>query len=759
MITETRDFLQHLPPESLSRLFKRQLRGAFDRSIASAIMWSFALFSLWVGSLNFIQLWGISASILYLILINPPMLLVLKGISTKKAYELFSLAVNQLEIIGYTAIIYFCGGVEATYLTLIYAALIAYVGIAAPRRHSYIIAGLCSVTYGLMVALDHLDYLPHMGIFSEEALPLSDQSLIVSVVVALLFVVAYLSGTAASLLRAKRDMLSQKNLEMAQANLKLEQEIDDRKQAEVALRVSEEKYRGILESIEDGYYEVDLEGNFEFFNESMCRILGYSQKELPGLNIRNNMDEENAEIVLGAFTKVFRTGTAGREVDLKLLRKDGTICFIAISISLIRDPGGQAVGFRGIVRDTTERKIAEEEKEKLKDRLQRAQKMEAIGTLAGGVAHDLNNLLSGVTTYPEFLLSDMPETSPLRKPIMRIQKTGEKAAAVVQDLVILARGGVVIAEPINLNEIIEDYLDSPEHFKIQELNPHVRLETRLDPSLSNIMGSPNHLFKTIMNLVSNAVEAIHENGDIHIYTSNSYIDEPVKGYDTVKDGEYAELTVQDTGAGLSDNDIERIFEPFYTKKILGRRGTGLGMAVVWGTVKDHKGYIDIESSEGKGTKITLYFPATKKRTEKEKSQIRLQDYNGNGESVLVVDDVQEQREIAVSILTRLKYSVASVSSGEEAVSYVKEHPVDLIILDMIMDPGMDGLDTFKQILEINPGQKAVIASGFSETERVKEAKRLGVGRYIRKPYTLENIAFAVREELNKQPDEALISNK
>ena len=231
--------------------------------------------------------------------------------------------------------------------------------------------------------------------------------------------------------------------------------------------------------------------------------------------------------------------------------------------------------------------------------------------------------------------------------------------------------------------------------------------------------------------------------------SVSIIDRPVSGYDSVDEGDYIVLEVSDTGVGIAKQDMVRIFEPFYTKKQMGRSGTGLGMAVVWGTVKDHNGYIDVQSEEEKGTTFTLYFPATREELVKEKALFPLEDYMGKGESVLVVDDMKDQREIAVNMLDTLGYAADAVSSGEETIQYLKERIVDLIILDMIMDPGMDGLDTYKRIIQLHPGQKAIIASGFSETERVREAQRLGAGVYIKKPYTLEKIAVAVREELGK----------
>jgi CheY-like chemotaxis protein len=375
--------------------------------------------------------------------------------------------------------------------------------------------------------------------------------------------------------------------------------------------------------------------------------------------------------------------------------------------------------------------------------------MEAIGTLAGGVAHDLNNILSGIVSYPELLLLDLPPQSPLTKPILTIQKSGEKAAAIVQDLLTLARRGVAATEVVNLNSIIMEYLLSPEHAKLEMNHPNVQIKRRLDPNLLNILGSPVHLSKTIMNLVSNGAEAMLDGGKMLITSENRYEDRSKYAYDDIKEGDYATVTIKDNGIGISQEDLERIFEPFYTQKSMGRSGTGLGMAVVWGTVKDHQGYIDIQSKEGKGTSITLYFPVTRKEFKKEVDLVSWESLMGHGESILVVDDVQEQREIASEILEKLGYSVITVSSGEDAITYMQDNPADLMVLDMIMDPGMDGLETYQRVLEINPVQKAIIASGYSESKRVKETQRLGAGEYVKKPYLLEKIGRAVRVELGK----------
>jgi CheY-like chemotaxis protein len=239
-------------------------------------------------------------------------------------------------------------------------------------------------------------------------------------------------------------------------------------------------------------------------------------------------------------------------------------------------------------------------------------------------------------------------------------------------------------------------------------------------------------------------------GVVKIKTANEYLYKPMEGYDQIKEGDYVVLKVSDTGEGIPTADLKRIFEPFYTKKVMGRSGTGLGLAVVWGTVKDHNGYINVQSEEGKGSIFTLYFPITRDAVRPETTPPAIPKYMGKGESILVVDDIKGQRDLATVMLKKLNYNVACVSSGEEALAYLMEHQPDLILLDMIMDPGMDGLDTYKKIIEIRPGQKAIIVSGFSESDRVHEAQQLGAGAYVRKPYVMEKLGLAVREELDKK---------
>jgi two-component system cell cycle sensor histidine kinase/response regulator CckA len=403
---------------------------------------------------------------------------------------------------------------------------------------------------------------------------------------------------------------------------------------------------------------------------------------------------------------------------------------------------------REMEQEIEERKQAEEALRESEEKLTRAKKMEALGLLAGGVAHDLNNVLSGIVSYPELLLLDLPEDSKLRNPIETMQASGHRAAAIVQDLLTVARGVATTREPLHLNEIVSDYLNSPEFKKLEKFSPTVTVKTCLDTDLLNISGSHVHIRKVVMNLVSNASEAIEGSGNVTISTMNRYVDRPLRGYDDVNTGEYAVLAVSDDGPGISSDDLERIFEPFYTKKVMGRSGTGLGLAVVWNVVQDHKGYIDLITDEN-GTTFELYFPITREEISGQHLSIPIKDYKGSGETILVVDDVGSQRDISCRMLEKLGYKAKAQSSGEGAVEYLKENTVDLIVLDMIMDPGINGLLTYERIIKTHPNQKAIIVSGFAETDDVKKAQRLGAGPYIKKPITLEKIGMAIRDELKK----------
>jgi len=530
-------------------------------------------------------------------------------------------------------------------------------------------------------------------------------------------------------------------------------DITERKQTEEALRESEQRFRAITSTASDAILLMDDKGKIVYWNPAGERIFGYTEQEAIGKDLHLLLAPQRLHASyqkgFAGFVQTGQGPVVNRTIETMAINKAGGEFPIEISTSAMNIK--ERWHALGIIRDITERKRTEDEKRGLEERLNRAEKMEALGVLAGGVAHDLNNVLGVVVGYSELLLLKTEVSNTVRSYISKILKGGERAAAIVQDLLTLARRGVSGKDVVNLNQIVADFQELPEYENLVSYHPSVEIQAVLEPDLPNISGSSVHLAKSLFNLVSNGCEAMPQGGILSIRTTDQYLDKPIQGYDEVREGEYVSLSVSDSGEGISETDLKRVFEPFYTKKIMGRSGTGLGLAVVWGTVKDHAGYVNVQSEEGKGSTFTLYFPVTKDETTDIGMIISPSQYMGKGETILIVDDVKGQRELATEMLRKLNYRITSVDSGEEAVLHLKEHPCDLLILDMIMDPGMDGLDTYKKVLEISPGQKAIIVSGFSESGRVHAAQALGAGAYVRKPYVIEKLGLAVRRELDRIP--------
>jgi len=543
--------------------------------------------------------------------------------------------------------------------------------------------------------------------------------------------------------------------ELSKTNEQLREEIKEHKVAETALRKSEQHYRSTLNDLLVGVVVHASDTSILLSNPEATNILGLTYEQMSGkksIDPEWSFVHEDSTIMKVEdypVSKVVSTRKPLHGYVLGINRPDRNyVTWVIVNASPVFSIDSELEKVVVNFVDITSHKQMEEALRESEEKLTRSNKMEAMGLMAGGVAHDLNNILSGIVSYPELILLDLPEDSPLRKPIKTIQESGMRAADVVEDLLTIARGVASGKEVLNLNTVVEEYLDSAEHQKLERIHPLTVFKTELDSELLNITGSASHVKKILMNLIVNASEAIEGKGTVTVSTINRYLDEPLKGYEDVRTGEYVVLAISDDGSGISPQDLDRIFEPFYTKKVMGRSGTGLGLAVVWNTVQDHKGYINVKSSE-KGTVFELYFPVTREEVAAEKEEVPLDDYIGHGEKILVVDDEERQRQIASGILTRLGYNAETVSSGEAAIEYVKEHPVDLIVLDMVMPKGINGRKTYEEIIKIHPGQKAIIASGYAKTKEVDRAQELGAGKYIKKPYTLPKVGLAVKEELGK----------
>lgn len=509
------------------------------------------------------------------------------------------------------------------------------------------------------------------------------------------------------------------------------------------LQMSQQKYLDLYDNAPDIYITTLSNGKISSINKFGLEILGYEHQDLLGKYIWEVIYEKD----IAEVKNIFQAKYSQYEWDCRIRTKDKNILWIHSSLRFFQNEENHTNEFLVISRDITRRKEMEEEKKELQNKLVNAQKMEALGLLAGGVAHDLNNILSGIVTYPDIILLDPNLSDEIREGVEIMQNAGKRAAAIVQDLLTSSRRGVFHKEVLSMNNLVEDYLSSPEFKIFKQQYPHINIIQKLEQKLLPIYGSSLHIRKAIMNLIINAFEAIKTNGEITISTHNKYIDTPLKKYETIAMGEYATLCIHDTGEGLSLQDMQRIFEPFYTKKVMGRSGTGLGLAIVWNTIRDHNGYIDIKSNRS-GTQFELFFPLTRRELKEQiDDKTTLDDMRGNGQKILIVDDEDIQRKILKQLLVRLNYTVSLVENGEQAIAYLKTHTADLLILDMIMPQGINGRGTYEEIVKDNPHQKAIIVSGFAETEEVKKAQFLGAKQFIKKPYILKNIAIAIKKEL------------
>jgi PAS domain S-box-containing protein len=508
-------------------------------------------------------------------------------------------------------------------------------------------------------------------------------------------------------------------------------------------------FKTFAESSNQGMGWADSDGNIEYVNSALAALFGENDQTSPlGKNVVTTYypEKEQQKLKEEIFPRVIKNGDWAGELTIRQI--NGKLIPTHNNFFRIHNETMDPIFFANIVTDITERKKAEKEKDKLTEKLHQAKKMESIGLMAGGVAHDLNNILSGIVGYPELILQNLAKDSELREPIEAIHQSGQRAATVVADLLTVARGVASTREPCDLNLLIEEYLNSPEGIKLKSLYPNIIYKHEVKAENADIACSPVHVKKCIMNLVTNASEAIIDNGTVIISTHNHHVNGAAHIKQKIECGEYVVLCIQDTGPGISNENLKHIFEPFYSKKVMGHSGTGLGLTVVWNTVKDHDGKIFVDSGDN-GTSFRLYFPVNKQEKVIQPTDSKSEELRGNNQHILIVDDEAQLRDIASRMLIALGYNAVAVSSGEAAIDFVKKTPVDLIVIDMLMEPGMNGCQTYEEIIKSYPNQKAIIASGFSESDEVKKSLQLGAGGFIKKPYSMKQLGLAVKEALQE----------
>jgi len=517
--------------------------------------------------------------------------------------------------------------------------------------------------------------------------------------------------------------------------------LNNRRLAYEELREQDEKYRVIIENIDEGFFEVDLAGNFSFFNKSVCKILGYSSEELYGMNNREYTTPKNAKKMYRTMNSIYRTGEPSDVTDFELIRKDGSTLTVELSAYLMRNKADEPIGFRGVARDVSDKFKAEAEKKRLETQLQQAQKMEAIGNLAGGIAHDFNNILMGMQGNASLMLLKMAPNDQFYEKVKSIERYVESGAALTKQLLGFARGGKYEVKTTDLNELI-----SKTTVMFGRTKKEIKIDTGALSRIRNVEVDQSQIEQVLLNLFVNAWHAMPGGGDLFISTADVDVDETfVKPY-RIDPGPYVRISVTDTGVGMDKSTQQRVFEPFYTTKEMGR-GTGLGLASAYGIIKNHGGFIEVESEPGEGATFHIFLPASEKRVAEEIETI--EEVLKGGETILLVDDEQMIIEIGQEILSALGYRVLPAMSGHEALEIYQDNKnsVDMVILDMIM-PNMSGGETFDRLKIIDPDVRVLLCSGYSLSGQATEILERGCDGFIQKPFKLRVLSVKIREILD-----------
>ena len=502
---------------------------------------------------------------------------------------------------------------------------------------------------------------------------------------------------------------------------------------------STNKYRRLAEATWEGIAFFSRERLLEV-NRQFCDIFAVEEAQALELSL--------ADFIPGLTVEPRRGdgdgGQGGQSLQVEAIRGNGDLFPAEVRVKRSHENGSPV--WVAAIRDLSPQRDEQQARAKLEERLAQAMRMESIGLMAGSVAHDLNNILSGIVTFPQLLLLEMPENSLYRHDIDRIKQAGEKAAEVVADLLTIARGSTCQKQLVSLNDIVEEYESSLDLLEQRRNTPQIGVEIFTDPTLPEIRASSIHLHKSLLNLVRNATEAISDHGTVRVYTTDRFLTDTLQGYEAIPPGHYAVLGVADTGKGIAEEHRPHIFQPFYSRKSMGTSGTGLGLTVVMHAMRDHGGYIDLRSTAS-GTVFELYFPAGNGRGRGNEATINLDSLLGKGERVLVVDDEENQRMLAAAILKRLGYTPCLAETGEQAIRYLKENPVDLLLLDLLLGQGMNGYEPFKEIRLFKPKQRAVVTSGYHNHPDRERIRALGVSRYLPKPLSLTHLAIAIQQEM------------
>lgn len=504
-------------------------------------------------------------------------------------------------------------------------------------------------------------------------------------------------------------------------------------EAEELLRESEKRYRTLFEESRDAIYITNREGEFIDVNQSWMDLFGYTREEIIGLNTQKTYVNPDDCFI---FQEGIEKKGFAKDFEVKYRKKDGAEMNCQETSTLLRAYDGSILGYQGIIRDITEKK-------KLEAQLLQAQKMEAIGTLAGGIAHDFNNLLMGIQGYTSLMLLDIDSTHPHYERLEGIEQQIESGADLTRQLLGFARGGKYEVSLTNLNELIKT-----QNRMFGRTKKEITVRGKYEENLWTVEVDQGQIEQVLLNLYVNAWQAMPRGGDLYIQTENVTLDEDYTKPFNVVPGRYVKISVTDTGVGMDEETQQRIFEPFFTTREMGR-GTGLGLASVYGIIKNHGGIINVYSEKGQGTTFTIYLPASGKEVIEEKEIVG--EILKGKETVLLVDDEDMIIDVGEEILKKLGYKVLIARGGKEAIKiYEKDKDsIDMVILDMIM-PGVSGGEAYDRMKEINPDIKVLLSSGYSINGQATEILERGCNGFIQKPFTMKELSQNIREVLGKK---------